>query len=132
MKRLVPTVWGFTRSRLAASPTAVVLLVVGLRCWRGLINPQSRHTRTPHATTQRSTHNPQPTIYTIRTVGDLDEVLGVDEEVARLDVPVDLSLRVQVVEAPEDVVGDLGQQLLVARAALVHQVLLICTYMVGW
>jgi hypothetical protein len=34
-----------------------------------------------------------------RTVGDLDEVLGVDEEIARLHVPVNLPLAVQVVQA---------------------------------
>ena len=59
-----------------------------------------------------------------RTVRDLDEVPGVDEQVARLHVAVDFSLRVEVVQAPQDVVGNLGQQLLVAGAALVDEVLL--------
>lgn len=79
MKRLVPTVWGFTLSRLAASPTVVGLSCVWMYSEGDVRFIQIKHTR-GHANTL--------------TVRDLDEVLGVDEEVARLDVPVDFPLRV--------------------------------------
>jgi len=66
-------------------------------------------------------------------VRELDLAAVGEQHVGRLDVPVDLGLRVQILEALEHLVHDGGDALLVDRADRVHHVLrAVARWTVGW